>query len=99
LTFHDELLSDSNFGKQQRAGGGDFLRGALARVLPRLLQVDALAGTIERDLAFGAAAGSADAGVNGGAEAVFFAGVTGGAGDRRLSQECVLDQRDMEARR
>jgi len=49
-------------------------------VLARLLQIDAVARAIERDLALLAAALRTDASVNRGAEALFFAEIADGAG-------------------
>ena len=53
-------------------------------MLARLLQIDAVARAIERDLALLAAALRTDASVDGGAEAFFFAGVADGTGHLTL---------------
>jgi hypothetical protein len=67
----DELLGNLHFEEQRLAV--ELVRGTRLLVFPRLLQIGAVAGTIERDLALLAAALGANAAVYGRTEALFLA--------------------------
>src|SRR5882672_2900953 len=77
LTLVEKLLGNLDFGKQGRAIQFAYVTGIL--VFTRLLQIGAIAGTIERHLALFAATLGADTPVHGWTEALFFSDVADGA--------------------
>src|SRR5579864_3802340 len=101
LALVDELFRHFDLQKQGR--GVNLIGGAGPFVLPRLTQVRTVAGAVEDYFALLAAALRADAAVDGGAEALFLAGLTNGAAQaeppflhyvisrRRVTTERVID--------
>jgi hypothetical protein len=76
--------SETNLQEQRRAV--EFVRRARLFVFPRLLEIGAVAGAIERHLALLAATLRADAAVDGGTEAFFLANLA----DRATQVEFLL---------